>query len=78
MSSVADNQTQIVLSRKVNTSFDVLLLRGEDNIVAHEPTSAGHGRVFGQWAGVIGHEGPELCDRVISPAGRQLLEPPRR
>jgi len=70
MAGVADDQAQIVLSRKVDTSLDVCGSPGgedKNRIVSERAAVAGIG---GGTASVVGEVSPETSGRQINPEAR--------
>lgn len=69
MPRIPYNQSQILLSRKINTGFDVLFCGGEDNVAAVEAAGASSCCCVVGKAGVVCLQGPEGGDGVVGSMG---------
>ena len=66
MTSVADNDPDIVLPREIDTRLDVLPRLGENDIVAVEPSGAScAGRCCKGNARLVRPKRPHTCDRLV-------------
>lgn len=66
MTSVPNDKSNIILARKVNAGFDMLLLLSKDDIFRVVTESAGVSGVSSWKTSVIGPEDPKISDIAIS------------
>jgi len=77
MTSVANQQSQVMLPRKVNTSFDMLLLGRQNHVVGVVATSAsGIGIGRGQTC-VVGIQWPEIAHGMVGTNHRSAVSVPK-
>jgi len=66
MTGIPDHQSHIILSRKINSSLNMLFLRRHDNIFREVTDSASVAGIGGWPARVVSPESPEVADLGVS------------
>jgi hypothetical protein len=72
VTGIADDETKVTLSCKVDTSLNLIFGRRQDNVLPVKAARARVGWVVCGLTGVVCVQWPQFCDRMVGPILYQL------